>query len=263
MLPEKEAARITKDNLNEYLKELAKEFRKLNGTKTPAEIILIGGAAVLVGYGFREMTTDIDAVIVASSAMKDAIAKVGDKYGLPKDWLNADFKRTASYSDKLAEVSVYYKTFSNILTVRTVAGEYLLAMKLMSGRQYKNDLSDIVGVLWEHKKSGKPISREAVDHAVIALYGQDAAIPEASLQLLDAVFAIGDYEALYQRTRDSELESRELLLEFDRSYPGKLTGGNISEIVSSARRKQGNRKDFMLSLLEEKKRLAGEIDETE
>jgi hypothetical protein len=36
---------ITRENLNEYLKELAKEFRRLNGTKTPAEVILIGGAA--------------------------------------------------------------------------------------------------------------------------------------------------------------------------------------------------------------------------
>lgn len=57
---------ITKD-MHFYLKELAKEFRKHNGKKTPAEIILVGGAAVLANYGFREMTTDIDALIVASS----------------------------------------------------------------------------------------------------------------------------------------------------------------------------------------------------
>lgn len=44
---------FTKDNLDSYLKELAKEFRKINGSRTPAEITLIGGAAVLVNYGFR------------------------------------------------------------------------------------------------------------------------------------------------------------------------------------------------------------------
>jgi len=82
---------ITRENLNEYLKELAKEFRRLNGVKTPAEIILIGGAAALANYGFREMTYDIDAVIHASSAMKDAINHIGDKYGLPYGWFNADF----------------------------------------------------------------------------------------------------------------------------------------------------------------------------
>jgi hypothetical protein len=38
---------FTRDNLNDYLKALAKEFRRLNGSKMPAEIILIDGAAVL------------------------------------------------------------------------------------------------------------------------------------------------------------------------------------------------------------------------
>jgi hypothetical protein len=38
---------ITRENLNDYLKELAKEFRKLNGSKMSAEVILIGGAASL------------------------------------------------------------------------------------------------------------------------------------------------------------------------------------------------------------------------
>lgn len=55
---------FTKDNLDSYLKELAKEFRKINGSRTPAEITLIGGVAVLVNYGFREMTYDVDAIIM-------------------------------------------------------------------------------------------------------------------------------------------------------------------------------------------------------
>lgn len=43
---------FTRENLDKYLKELGKEFRKLNGKTMPAEIILIGGAAILVQYGF-------------------------------------------------------------------------------------------------------------------------------------------------------------------------------------------------------------------
>lgn len=34
---------FTRENLDYYLKELAKEFRKRNGKK-PAELILVGGA---------------------------------------------------------------------------------------------------------------------------------------------------------------------------------------------------------------------------
>ena len=40
-------APITKENLDTYLKELAKQFRKLNGKAMPAEITLIGGASIL------------------------------------------------------------------------------------------------------------------------------------------------------------------------------------------------------------------------
>ena len=61
---------FNKENLDFYLRELAKEYRKLNGKQIKAEIILVGGAAVLTNYGFREMTTDIDAVIRASSAIR-------------------------------------------------------------------------------------------------------------------------------------------------------------------------------------------------
>ena len=80
-------------------------------------------------------------VIHASSSMKDAINRVGDKYGLPNGWLNTDFMRTGSYSKKVDEVSEYYKTYSNILQIRTVSAEYLIAMKLRSGRKYKNGLT--------------------------------------------------------------------------------------------------------------------------
>lgn len=45
---------FTKDNLDIYLKELSREFRKLNGKQMPAEIILVGGASILINYGFRD-----------------------------------------------------------------------------------------------------------------------------------------------------------------------------------------------------------------
>lgn len=44
---------FTKDNIDLYLKELAKEYRKQVGKGMPAELILIGGASVLINYGFR------------------------------------------------------------------------------------------------------------------------------------------------------------------------------------------------------------------
>ena len=64
---------FTKDNLDQYLKELSNEYRKCSGKIMPAEIILIGGASVVINYGFREMTYDMDAIIEAASTMKEAI----------------------------------------------------------------------------------------------------------------------------------------------------------------------------------------------
>lgn len=177
---------FTKEKLDECLKELAKEFRRRNGTKTPAEIVLIGGAAILANYGFREMTYDIDAVITASSAMKEAINVVGDRLHLPNGWLNTDFRTTSSYSPKLQQYSQYYRTYSNVLQIRTINAEYLIAMKLMSGRPYKKDLSDIVGILYEQKKMGSPIDYVKIDKAVHDLYGGWEGVSEYAQQVLKA-----------------------------------------------------------------------------
>ena len=232
---------FTKENLDTYLKELGKAFRKLNGTKMPAEIVLIGGAAILAHYGFRETTYDIDAIILSSTAMKEAVNHVSDKLGLPNGWLNTDFMNTKSYSDRLPEVSVYYKTFSNILTVRIVSEEYLIAMKLMSGREYKFDLSDIVGILLEHERSGKPITRERIENAVNKLYGGFISIPVVSKKLLDDAFTNGEYDKVYRELRESEKESKEALLEFDHAYPGEVKGESISTVLERARQKRNER----------------------
>lgn len=190
---------FTKDNLDEYLKELAKEFRKMNGTRIPAEIILIGGAAILINYGFREMTYDMDAIIQASSSMKDAINHVGERMGLPNGWLNTDFMKTSSYTPKLVQYSRYYKTFSNVLKIRTVSAEYLVVMKLMAGRQYKNDLSDIVGILIEQKKLDKEINFDSIKRAASELYNGYENLPEFSRNFIEYIYQSTDLLTLYKK----------------------------------------------------------------
>lgn len=228
---------FTKENLDTYLKELAKEFRKLNGKSMPAEIILVGGAAILTNYGFRDMTTDIDAVIKASSVMKDAINNVGDKFDLPNGWFNSDFMRTGSYSPKLNEISVYYKTFYGVLNVRTVAAEYLIAMKLRSGRKYKNDLSDIIGILAEHEKHGKAITLESVNSAVEKLYGGWNDFPEESEPFIEKALTNGDFAKVYESVKDEEMESKDILIGFENNYPNVAKESNINDILKSLKEK--------------------------
>ncbi len=229
---------FTKENIDTYLKELAKEFRKINGKSMSAEIILIGGAAILVNYGFRDMTTDVDAIIHAASSMKDAINRVGDKFELPNGWLNTDFMRTGSYSPKLNEVSVHYKTFSNVLEIRTIASEYLIAMKLRSGRKYKNDLSDIIGILAEHERRGEPISLDNINTAVNNLYGGWDQFPNDSKKFIEDAIKTGNYEEVYVSTNAEEKRSKEILIDFEQDYPGVTNESNINDILKNLKNRQ-------------------------
>ena len=213
--------------------------------------ILIGGASVLINYGFRNMTTDIDALIQAASAMKEAINHIGDRYGLPNGWLNADFTNTDSYSVKLSQFSVYYKTYANIVTIRTVAAEYLIAMKLRSGRQYKSDLSDILGVLAEHEKRGMPISMDQIRKAVTDLYGGWESLPETSQSFIENVMEDGRFEELYEQTARGEKEVGALLVQFEQNYPNVVTGKNVNEIAGNLQKKTD--RASILAKLREKK----------
>ena len=48
------SAEITKDNINDILKDLGKEYRKQAGKQMPAEIVMTGGAAIIAKYGLGE-----------------------------------------------------------------------------------------------------------------------------------------------------------------------------------------------------------------
>ena len=222
---------FSKENIDEYLNELSKIYKKLVGRKFPAEIILIGGAAIIERYGFREITTDIDAIIYAASAMKQAINEICDKYQLPSDWLNADFKKTASYSEKLIQYSDYYKTFNQILTVRIVKPDYLIAMKLCSGRRYKHDLSDIVGILSEHKKNNNPITYEMIDNAIKELYGSWDAVSEHAKGLLEDALHSNDYTKLYAEVDGNEKFIKEQLQEYREKHPEETKHKKANEII--------------------------------
>lgn len=229
---------FTKENLDYYLKELAKEFRKRNGKNMPAEIVLVGGAAILANYGFREMTYDIDAVITASSAMKEAVNTVGDRLGLPNGWLNADFKNTSSYSPKLSQYSKYYRTYSNVLNIRTISAEYLVAMKLMSGRRYKKDLSDIIGILSEQERRGEPLSYRQIDCAVRNLYGGWDDISEYAIQVLKAALNSENLKQLFMEQEREEELSKQVVFQVQKYEGEKVKESNVEEIIQKALRKK-------------------------
>lgn len=237
---------LDKENIDKYLKELAKTYRKKAGKGYPAELILIGGASIIINYGFRQMTQDIDAVYYASAAMKDAIREVGDRNALPEDWLNSDFTNTSSYSDKLRQFSTYYRTYSNVLQIRTISEEYLIAMKLKSARNYKNDFSDVAGILMNDRESQNQITLNSVILAAEDLYGSWYNIPENARTYIEDLFGTKDLKRVYLEQKQSEKEKSENLTEFMRKHRNvKIDENNansIAEYVSKEKSKGEKRR---------------------
>ncbi len=229
---------FTKDTLDTYLKALAKEYRKMGGKMMPAEIILIGGAAIVANYGFRDMTTDVDAIIQAASSIKDAINKVSDEYNLPNSWLNADFMKTTSYSPKLVQYSKPYKQFYGVLNVRSVSAEYLIAMKLKSGRKFKNDLSDVIGILAEHEAKGVAITFEQIKNAFINLYSDWNTISLDSKTFIEEAFRKGNFKRMYSEISTGELQAKNMLINFEKDYPGATNTDNVDNILQTLKKKK-------------------------
>lgn len=233
---------FTKENLEGYLKELAKEYKK-RGRGIPAEMVLVGGASVLINYGFRNASYDIDAVYEFPSIMKEAINAVGDKFGLQNGWVNDDFKKTASYTPKLVQYSEYYRTFSNVLQIRTIRAEYLVAMKLVSGRQYKKDLSDIAGILYEQQIIGKPLTYEMIDKAVCNLYGNWDNIDDYARKTLMKVLSCDDLQALFIELSEDEKAAKEALAEMIKKYPTVVKPDNVNDVIAATLKKKRQREE--------------------
>ena len=140
---------LTKIELEEIFKDLAKQLRKkLKGTKFSYELIIVGGASILLNYSFRTSTIDIDCLDKNDALMNEIVNEVGDKHRLPTGWINTDFMKTNSYTPRLIQYSLPYKSYcNNTLIIRTIKDEYLIAMKMVAARNYQHDISDIYGII--------------------------------------------------------------------------------------------------------------------
>ncbi len=229
---------IEKSELDNYLNELAKEYKKCGGRKMPIEIIMVGGAAILGRYEFRPMSADIDACVQMPEALLEAARRVGERHGLAEDWFNNDFMRTTSYTPFLYRYATYYKTFAQVLTVRVIEAEYLIAMKLRAGRKYKHDLSDVIGILAAHEQKGEPLTLAQVDKAVCDLYGGWDSFPEESQVFIQNTFAHGNFEQTYRIIQSEEQTAKELLVEFEQQHPHVTTQDNVADILKALKNKQ-------------------------
>ena len=178
--------KLSKEQLDSIFKDIAKELKKKIKNKALSyELIIVGGASILLNYSFRETTVDIDCLDIQDALMNEIINNVGEKYQLPNDWINTDFIKTNSYTPKLIQYSSYYKSYANgSLVIRTIKDEYLIAMKMMAARKYKHDYSDIFGII----KEDPSLSFDKVMKAVENLYGDSSKIPSEMVAFVKSLF---------------------------------------------------------------------------
>ena len=94
------------------------------------EICIVGGAAMVLAFGNRASTRDIDALVMAPASVRAAAARVAEANGLPANWLNDGAKGFASGMP--FEVKELLR-FSNLRIVAPPPA-YILAMKCIAAR---------------------------------------------------------------------------------------------------------------------------------
>ncbi len=228
--------KIQREQVDRLLSELAKEFRKQNGKNRDVEMIIVGGGSILINYGFRDYTDDFDYLSRDSRALQDASIPVRDKYELEYHWINGDFRQTPSYSDKLYQFSSHYKSFNNgRFEVRTVKGEYLVAMKMVSGRRYKTDLSDILGIMVCEARDGNPMGADRIRGAHGDLYGGRQIDDDIWRQVEKwCSMDIEGLEAEYEKVREHERYYAEVVRDEVSMRETGVSMADIAEIIEKA-----------------------------
>ncbi len=132
---------MNKQDIEKYLRMLGQELlqRHLTG-----EILLAGGAVMLLVVQNREVTKDIDAYFKPEQAdiIREAARVVADREGLAYDWIN-DGVKGFFYAQPPVEQWAEYPG----LRVYIPSLDYLFAMKVVAGRP--QDIEDIKALAHE------------------------------------------------------------------------------------------------------------------
>ncbi len=126
--------------IDRLLGELAAE---LDGRGVTADVFLVGGAAMAVAYDNRRATRDLDAVFVPTTVVRQAVAALAERRGLPPDWLNDAVKGFLPGDD--ADASPYLTAPG--LRVDIASPKYLLAMKLFAPESDADDIKVLYRLL--------------------------------------------------------------------------------------------------------------------
>jgi hypothetical protein len=169
--------------INKYLSSLGKQLRKIH---IDGELIICGGAAMLLEYDSRETTKDIDGIFSPKTEINEIARKIAYENNLSDDWLNDKVKYSRSFIKTLRENSEYYKVYGN-LTVYTVNLEQMIAMKLVAFRVgISHDLEDLEVLRANYNKSDNLTTKKAKE-IIIKNYGDMSNMKQEAIEYIESL----------------------------------------------------------------------------
>lgn len=168
---------MDKDDIEKYLQMVGQE---LHAQELNLELLLLGGAAMLIEVGNRESTQDVDTYLLSDfAALMKAAAVVAAREGLPDGWLNSA-AAGFTYGFLRQPEKTLWRTFPG-LTIYLPSLEYLFVTKMMAHRL--KDQADIIALA---SKLGIERRKEAL--SLVEKYVQKQHITEDVLDEIEEIF---------------------------------------------------------------------------
>jgi hypothetical protein len=132
-----QSARLGREDIRRLFDLLDEELRSQN---VVGELYLVGGAVMCLVLDARSSTRDVDAYFRPARVIREAAARVADRAGVSRDWLNDGVKGYLSARGQ-------FEPFLELphLKVFVALPEYILAMKCAAmrlGEEFR-DLDDV------------------------------------------------------------------------------------------------------------------------
>jgi hypothetical protein len=167
------SAWLTAHDIRRLLELLGEE---LETAGVEGELYLVGGAVMCLAFDARPATRDVDALFRPTREIREAAARVADRAGVPRGWLNDAVK---GFLDDRGDFDPFLELPN--LRVFIARPEYLLAMKCASMRLAEEfrDVDDVRYLL-------RYLNITSVDQAleIVTRYvDEDRLMPKARLAL--------------------------------------------------------------------------------
>lgn len=138
--------KLTRDRIIEALNLLGELAEQ---EQVHLELCIYGGSAMMLAYGARESTKDVDVIARPSDVAENLARRVAERLNLHETWLNSEVRQFLSVEGTFAplEVQGLEAAAKSRLKITRASASYLLAMKCLAGRTplpgYGGDIDDI------------------------------------------------------------------------------------------------------------------------